>query len=111
MDCPNIGEIKFSSISLDAIEDIKSRNVFADMLVVTMGMGTVVNIFLGNDLTKASYSVYSSDFEGLAQSMVNIPSIKRERITFIADMTALRVTDYKEQMFWRAISYGCKINK
>ncbi len=67
-------------------------------------------MFLGNNLTKASYSVYSSDFEGLAKSIINIPDIKRERIEFIAGMTVLNVSDFREQMFWRAVSSGCSVH-
>lgn len=33
MECPNIGNIKFSATSIDAIEDIRRRTAAADKLV------------------------------------------------------------------------------
>lgn len=42
MDCPNIGEIKFSPISLNAIEEIRSKRAYANALTVALGNGVIV---------------------------------------------------------------------
>ena len=110
MDCPNIGEIKFSSRSLDAIEEIKRIKKLSNMLASAMSGGVVVNIFLGNDLTKASYSLYSTDFEVFTAAMMAVPKITRKLIEDTADRAWLDTSDHKEQLFWRAISRGCSVH-
>ena len=110
MNCPNIGEIKFSTRSLDAIEEIKRIKQFSNMLASAMSGGVVVNIFLGNDLTKASYSLYSTDFEVFSQAMMAVPKVTRKLIENAADRAWLDTSNHKEQQFWRAISNGCSIH-
>lgn len=109
MECPNIGEIKFSQTSIDAIEEIKRKKELGNALIKVIGMGTVANIFVGNKMVEASYSLYSTDFEAMAKGMGAIPLITRKSIERVADMAWLNVSNHKEKQFWAAVSSGCKI--
>src|SRR5690554_4185708 len=110
MECPNIGEIKFSQISLDAIEDIRRRQRLSKFLVVTIGVGQVANIFFGNGMLESTYSLYSTDFELMAESMRSAPEIIRKSIEQTAGMTYLSVPTHKERLFWMAVVSGCRIH-
>lgn len=110
MECPNIGEIKFSQVSLDAIEEIRSKRAFGQALVAVIGLGTFANIFAGNGPVEATYSLYSTDFETMALSMATVPMITKKSIEKVADMTWLKVSNHKERQFWAAVSSGCKIH-
>lgn len=110
MDCPNIGEIKFSPVSLDAIENIRSKHVYANALAVAMGGGVILNIFAGNGMVEASYAIYDTDFKTLKQSMGAIPAIKRKTVENIADMAWLNTSNHKEKQFWQAVSRGCSVH-
>ena len=72
MECPNIGEIKFSQISLDAIEEIRSKKALGQALIATIGFGSFANIFVGNGPVQATYSLYSTDFEAMGKSMAAV---------------------------------------
>lgn len=61
-------------------------------------------------MVEASYALYDTDFEALAQAMTSVPSIQRKVIENIADMAWLAVLDNKEKRFWRAISHGCRFD-
>jgi len=110
MECPNIGNIKFSATSIDAIEDIRRRTAAADKLVKFIGAAHILNIFFGNGMLEATYSLYSTDFELMAEGMKSVPAAVKGRIMIIADETFLRVSDAKEKQFWRAVSSGCSIH-
>lgn len=109
MECPNIAEISFSNTSKDAIDEVRRIKKASDSLLKTVAAGHVVNIFLGNDPLKASYALYSTDFQSMAKALTAVPKITRRRIADIADMAYLSVVDYKEKQFWKAISSGCRI--
>lgn len=110
MECPNIGEIKFSQISLDAIEEIRSKKAFGNALIVVIGAGTFANIFVGNGPVEATYSLYATDFEAMGKSMAAVPLITKKSIERVADMTWLSVSNHKERQFWAAVSSGCKVH-
>ena len=107
MNCPNIGEIRFSQISVDAIEEIRRIKRSANLLIHIIGAGTVVNIFLGNDALKSAYSLYSTDFEYMAKAMDAVPIIEKRRILDVAKMAYLDTINYKEKQFWSAVVSGC----
>ena len=107
MECPDIDNLKFSQISLEAVEEIRQKRELGDLLIKTIGYGTWANIFVGNGMMEMTISLNSTDFEGMAKTMAKIPAITRSVIQRIADMTYLNVSDYKEKQFWSAISSGC----
>ena len=109
MDCPNIGNVTFSQMSKDTIEDIRRRKDLSNALIKLTGAGHVINIFLGNGMLESTYSLYSTDFETMANAMAQVPGITKRRISDIAEMTALKVSDYKERQFWLAVSSGCSV--
>lgn len=108
MECPNLGEIKFSQISLDAIEDIRRRQRLSGSLVVAIGAGHIINIFFGNGLLESTYSLYSTDFELMSKGMKSAPLLVRDAIESVAEMAYLSVPTHKEREFWRAVASGCK---
>lgn len=110
MECPNIGDISFSQTSLDAIEDLKRRKDLSNALVLFSGAGHIVNIFVGRSSLNTVYSLYSTDFELLAEALTDIPDIVKNRIETVAYTTYLNVGDYKEKQFWQAIYQGCRLN-
>lgn len=110
MECPNIGEIKLSNRSIEAIDEIRRVRQVADTLAVALSAGIVANIFVGNGLLEASYTLYDTDFEQFAKSMKGIPAIAKKRVKDEADRAWLDVSNYKEKQFWRAISSGCEIH-
>lgn len=107
MDCPDIHGLKFSKISEDAINDIRDKRELGDLLIKVIGVGHVANIFAGNGMLEATYSLYSTDFEAMARGMAGVPAITRASIQRVADFAWLNVSDYKEKQFWRAVSNGC----
>lgn len=111
MECPNIEGLKFSQISIDAIEEIRQKRILGDLGIITIGIGSWANIFVGNGMLEAVYTLDSTDFEDMAKKMAIIPRITRTVIEKIADGTYLRVSDYKEKQFWSAVSYGCSIRQ
>src|SRR5690554_7648013 len=110
MECPNIGNIKFSATSIDAIEDIRRRTAAADKLVKFIGAAHILNIFFGNGMLEATYSLYSTDFELMAEGMKSAPEIIRKSIEQTAGMTYLSVPTHKERLFWMAVVSGCRIH-
>lgn len=110
MECSNIGEIKFSQISLDAIEEIRRKRELGNLLIKVIGVGTFANIFAGNGPVEATYSLYSTDFEAMAKGMAAAPLITKKSIERVADMAWLNVSNHKERQFWAAVSSGCKIH-
>lgn len=110
MECPNIGEIKLSGRSVEAIDEIRRIRQVADRLAVVMSAGIVANIFVGNGLLEASYTFYDIDFEQFSKSMKGIPAIAKKRVQDEADRAWLDVSNYKEKQFWRAISSGCTVH-
>ncbi len=110
MECPNIGNIKFSTTSIDAIEDIRRRAALSEKLVKFIGAAHVLNIFFGNGMLEATYSLYSTDFELMADGMKSVQIIVRGRIIRIAEETYLMVSDHKEKQFWRAVASGCSLH-
>lgn len=110
MDCPNIDDIKFSKTSIDAIEDIRQRKEAGDRLIKAIGYGTIASIFVGNGMLETTYSLRSTDFEAMATAMGDVPAITRAMIGKTADMTYLRVSNYKEKQFWAAVSRGCSVH-
>jgi len=111
LDCPNIDGLTFSQVSIDAIEEIRKKQLLADVAVVSISMGTWANIFVGNGMLEMSYSLTHTDFEDMAKNMATVPRITQAMVEKIADMTYLRVSDHKEKQFWAAVSYGCSINQ
>ena len=107
MNCPSIDNIAFSSSSLDSIEQIRDYKLASNRLIHAIGWGHLASIFVGNGLVEATYSLVASDFEGLAKDMKKIPEITRQQIYKTAVMTELRVSNYKEKLFWRAVADGC----
>ncbi len=109
MECPNIDGLKFSQVSIDAIEEIRRKKALGNIAIISIGVGTWANIFVGNGMLEMTYSLGSTDFEDMTKKMATVPRITRNMIEKIADMTYLRVSDYKEKQFWSAVSYGCSI--
>jgi len=110
MECPILGEIRFSQVSIAAIEDIRRRQALAGKRVLAIGAGYIINIFFGNGMLEATYSLYSTDFELMSKGMQAAPLIVRKSIENVADMTQLMVSNHKEKEFWRAVSAGCKVH-
>jgi hypothetical protein len=110
--CPDIGYIKFSQTSIDAINDIRNRQLLSNTLLITMGGGAIINIpTLGSSLPETSFALYSTDFKAMADAMASVPVITRDRIEFIASCAQNDVKDYKEKMFWEAVRNGCSVGK
>jgi len=108
MNCPDIGQIKFSQTSISAINDIRSRQLFSNTLLITMGAGTVLTIFsLGSSLPETSYSLYSTDFKSMSNAMSSVPTLTKQVISDIAFRAQQDVKDYKEKKFWEAVYEGC----
>lgn len=109
MECPNIDGLKFSQVSIDAIEEIRQKKILGDLGIISIGIGSWANIFVGNGMLEMTYTLDNTDFEDMARKMAVIPRITRKMVEKIADSTYLRVSDYKEKQFWSAVSYGCSI--
>ena len=109
MECPDIENLKFSQVSIEAINEIQQKKELGDLLIKFIGYGTWANIFAGNGMLEMTYSLKSTDFEQMAKTMAAVPVIVRATIEKIAVMTALRVSNYKETQFWNAVSNGCSI--
>jgi hypothetical protein len=109
MRCPDIGTIKFSKSSINAINDIKNRQVLSSALLIGIGAGTIVGIFTGDSLPETTYSIYSTDFKVMANAMASVPAITREVISKIAFEAQYDAKDHKEQQFWDAVREGCGV--
>jgi len=110
MKCPDIGQIKFSQTSINAINDIRNRQLLSSALLATMGAGTIFNIFtLGSSLPETSFSVYSTDFKAMADAMASVPAITREAISRVSFQAQYDAKGYKEQQFWEAVREGCSV--
>lgn len=110
MKCPNIEELQFSSASLAGLAQIKNKNDLSKLLITLTGGGTLMTIFLGSSALASTYSVYSTDFSTMSRALASVPAIKRKVIEDIAFSTQMKVTNYKEKVFWKAIYLGCKGN-
>lgn len=83
--------------------------MLGDLAIISIGIGSWANIFVGNGMLEMTYTLESTDFEDMAKKMATVPRITRKMVEKIADMTYLRVSDHKEKQFWSAVSYGCSI--
>ena len=82
------------------------------MLQTIIPVGTIANIFLGNDALKSAYNVYSTDFEMMARAVAAVPAVERAVVLRIAKMAALD-TIGQESAFWKqmvkGITHGCAV--
>lgn len=109
MECPTLGEIKFSKESIEAIEEIRKIKIASKNLIKAIGYGHITNILLSNDALQAQYSLYSTDFEKMSKAMASVPAIAKKRIADISGIAYMTVLDHKERRFWKAIYSGCSI--
>lgn len=109
MDCPSINHLKFDQSGQMAIEDIRDIYDFSKVMGPVMVAGTALNIFLGNKGIEAAYSFASTDFETLGVVLMQLPEISRAKIYDTAMTAALRSSDRDQQMFFRAVAKGCRI--
>jgi hypothetical protein len=107
MQCPNLGEIAFSAHSVQAINEIRRKKELGKLLAVVVSAGHVINIFLGNDALKATYSLQSTDFVAFARAMKAIPDVARAAIYKTATEAWYYSSNHKERQFWQAIASGC----
>ena len=109
MYCPSFIDLKFSQTSKDALKEINRKQELSQLLAKAVSYGSVINMFLGNDALKSSYSISGHDFMLMTQALQTIPHITRRVIEDIAGNTYLKVTNYDEKKFWKAVYSGCKI--
>lgn len=110
MECKTVANVTFGPKSRAAIEEIRRKHHLSVMLQTLIPVGTVTNIFLGNDALKSAYNVYSTDFEMMARAVAAVPAIERAVVLRIAQLAALDTVG-QESEFWkefaRGVSNGC----
>jgi len=67
MKCPTIQHMTFSYQSKKSLGEIKRIKHLSNLLSNFLVSGTLSTIFLGANPAKATYSVYSTDFEALLE--------------------------------------------
>lgn len=84
MKCPNIDDIDFSNASIASLNEIKRIQDLSSLLSKAVGLGSLANIFVGNNLVAASYSVYSHDFAIMTKALKGASALTRSRIETVA---------------------------
>lgn len=105
MNCRTLSGVKFGKRSREAIDEFRSKQQLSRILRRLIPVGTMATIFVGNDALKVSYSIYSTDFQAMAQAMASLPAIERRVLANIANLAALDTTG-QESEFWRQVAYG-----
>lgn len=109
MECPSIHDLKFDQYGALAIEDIRDVYDFSKVLNPVLVAGTALNIFLGNKGIEAAYSFANTDFETLTKALMATPEITRARVYDIAMTAALSTSNRDQQLFFRAVAKGCRL--
>lgn len=105
MECKTVPSVTFGPKSRAAIEEIRRKHQLSLMLQTLIPVGTMANIFLGNDALKSAYNVYSTDFETMGRAVAAVPAIEQAVILRIAKLAALD-TAGAESEFWKQIAGG-----
>lgn len=98
----NITGLTFDQSSKLALQEIRYRKKLFKALKMSIGGGTIINIFLGSKSYEAAWNIYSTDFKTMAQAVRSVGAIQRRVVSGIAWRQALRHTG-KEAMFWEGI--------
>lgn len=108
MDCPTLHGIQFGTDSKKAIERIRRINEQADFLQGMTAGGVFVAIFSTSKPLEASYNIYNTDFDAMAEALSAVNIIRKRRIEEEAFLVINKVSSRDERQFWTAIYNGCK---
>ncbi len=85
----SITGLTFDQSSRLALQEIRYRKKLFKVLKMSIGGGTIINIFLGNKSYEAAWNINSTDFKTMAQAISGVGSIQRRVISGIAWRQAL----------------------
>ncbi len=108
MSCPTIHSLKFDTQSKLAVDSIRHGAGLTRLLSGTLSLGVLSSIFTRSSALEASYNVYSTDFVTFAKAMQGISDLYRRKVGQVALAEYLRVGDYNQRQFWKAVYEGCK---
>ena len=109
MDCPNINGLKLDQDDLNSIEIIRNSEKAGNMLQIVMPAGALSSIFLGNNVLKSTYNIFSFEFAEFARAMTKINALTRKTMEREAQYQYITSTDSEQKAFWKAIYEGCKL--
>lgn len=108
MDCPTIHSLKLDTQSKQAVESIRHGAQLTRLLSGALSLGVLSSIFTRSTALEASYNIYSTDFTMFSEAMMGVSGMYRRKVNQVALAEYLRVGDYNQRQFWKAIYDGCK---
>lgn len=72
----SITGLTFDQSNRLALQEIRYRKKLFKALKMSIGGGTIINIFLGNKSYQVAWNIYSTDFKAMAQAIGSVGSIQ-----------------------------------
>jgi hypothetical protein len=107
MNCPTLHSLKLDNQSKQAVDKIRHGADLTRLLSGALSLGSLSGIFTRSSALQASYNIYNTDFVSFAKAMDGISKLRRRTVHQIALSEYLRVGDFNQRQFWRAIYEGC----
>ncbi|GGY76258.1 hypothetical protein [Marinobacter zhanjiangensis] len=112
MECPSITNLTLGKRDVETLEQIRKKIRNMDMISMILPAGAMMNIFMKNNTVGAAYNISTFEWQGFANAMANIPSVKRGFIQRAAGLRAMEESiTYQQKQFWRAVYYGCDVEE